>query len=319
LAAALPEPVAERARLLLARRLEQRVRRSQAVRGAAIVFHGVAPRAGDPATEIEPPVARARLDAAIGYLADRYTLVRAAELPAAARGRTHGSPVPVAVTFDDDLASHRDYALPALKRRNAVATAFLCEPTAPFWWQLLQVAVDRRAIAGDGLPAIPAAQVEDALNRRPGAIQRLAKAIEDLTPSQRDKVEGALAKAVPRGPEMLGPDGVAALTAAGWEVGFHTRDHYLLTTLDDDALTRALEPVTVKPSDRLPRTLAYPHGKATMREADAARRAGYLAAFTGYPHVFTERTHDHLIGRLQPDTTTLGRFALQLARALSAA
>ena len=48
-------------------------------------------------------------------------------------------------------------------------------------------------------------------------------------------------------------------------------------------------------------------------------RAGYEAAFTGYPTVVTEETDAHLVGRLQPDTATLGRFALQLARALAAA
>jgi peptidoglycan/xylan/chitin deacetylase (PgdA/CDA1 family) len=116
---------------------------------------------------------------------------------------------------------------------------------------------------------------------------------------------------------MLGSQGAGALAAAGWEIGFHTRRHDLLTALDDDALRQALERGRQEATGERPLTLAYPHGKATAREARAAREAGYLAAYTGRAEVFNDRTDIHLIGRLQPDTATLGRFALQLARALS--
>jgi peptidoglycan/xylan/chitin deacetylase (PgdA/CDA1 family) len=299
--------------------MERRLRRSPAVRGAAIVFHAVAPGAGDPELEIEPPVETRRLDAAIGYLARRYLLVRAAELPSVSRARKAGQPLPIAVTFDDDLPSHREHAAPALERHDAVATAFLCGARSPFWWQLLQIAVDTGAIAPSRLPHVAGDLVEQAIERRPGAIRRLAKAVEGLAPEDRDDVARALEGAVPEDPPMLGPEGAAALAAAGWEIGFHTTGHHLLTTLGDDALREALERRPLGPQGALPRTLAYPHGKATVREASAARGAGYVAAFTGYASVLTERTDDHLIGRLQPDTATLGRFALQLARALSVA
>lgn len=319
LRAVLPEPVRERARLLLAQALERRSRRSAAVRGAALVFHAVAPRAGDAEVEIEPAVATRGLDAAIGYLERRYALVRAAELPSAARARMPGEPVPIGVTFDDDLASHLEHAAPVLDRHGAIATAFLCGARSPFWWQLLQIAVEDRAISATGLPAVPAELVEPAIDRRPGAIRRLAKAIEDLEPADRDAVTDALAQAVPDKPPILAADGIAALAAAGWEIGFHTAGHHLLTTVDDEWLQEALVPRPVDPSGALPRTLAYPHGKAGPREADAARRAGYTAAYTGQAFALTERTDDHLIGRLAPDTTTLGRFALQVARALAVA
>ena len=312
---AVPEPLAERMRLLLAGALEARVRRSSRVRGAALVFHAVAPRGGNPELELEPALAVDRLDGAVGYLARRYALVRAAELPAAARARRAGERVPVALTFDDDLASHREHAAPVVRRHGAVATAFLCGASEPFWWQLLQAAVDGRAIAADALPHVDAELVGAALARRPRAIRRLAKAIEELAPAQRDHVAAVLAHAAPVCPPLLGPDGAAALATDGWEIGFHTRRHDLLTTLDPAALKAALEP----PAASGARTLAYPHGKAGHREAHAAREAGYVAAYTGRGEVLTERTDDHRIGRLQPDLATLGRFAVHIARALSAA
>lgn len=309
----LPQPLLEQARLAEARRLERRTRRSPAVRGAALVLHAVAADDGDPLLEIDPPIASRRLEAAAGYLARRYRLVLAGDLPAAARSRRPGERVPIAMTFDDDLASHREHAAPVLARHAAVATAFLCGSDEPFWWQLLQVAVDTRAIAADTLPGVDPQRVGAALERRPRAIRRLAKAIEELPATERDRVAVTLARAVETHPAMLGRDGARALAAAGWEIGFHTRRHDTLTALDDEALRAALDRAAADGAQ----TLAYPHGEATEREARAACDAGYVAAYSGRDEVFDAHTDTHLIGRLQPDTDTLGRFALYLARALS--
>jgi peptidoglycan/xylan/chitin deacetylase (PgdA/CDA1 family) len=312
---AAPGPVLERVRLLLAGRLEARLRRSAEARGAALVFHAVAPTSGYPWHEIEPAVSIDRLDAVIRYLARRYVLVLAAELPAAVRARQPGEPVPIAVTFDDDLVSHREHAEPVLRRHDAVATAFLCGATEPFWWQLLQAAVDGRAIAADALVPVDAELVRSSLARRPGAVRRLAQAIEELRPAERNRVAAVLMRAVPNHPPVLGPAGAQALAEAGWEIGFHTRRHDVLTSLDDSALRAAIERIG---GARGARTLAYPHGKATQREARAAREAGYVAAYTGRNEVLAACSDDYMIGRLQPDTTTPGCFGLELARALSA-
>ncbi|HEX6652235.1 MAG TPA: polysaccharide deacetylase family protein [Thermoleophilaceae bacterium] len=314
---AVPEPLRERARRVLATRLERRLLESPATRGAAIVLHSVAPRGGDPRLEIDPPVAADALERAVSHLSRRYRPVTAAELPSAARARAAGEPIPVAVTFDDDLPSHVEHALPVLRRHGAAATAFLCGARSPFWWQLLQVAMDRRLVAPEGLPPLPPELVEGALERRPRAIGRLAQAAERLSPDERDALELRLRDVVADGvAPPLGPDGAAALADAGWELGAHTPRHHLLTALDDETLADELER-RPDATGELPRTLAYPHGKAAEREARAARAAGYEAAYTGRSEVFTAETDPHLIGRLQPDTTTLGRFALELARALT--
>jgi peptidoglycan/xylan/chitin deacetylase (PgdA/CDA1 family) len=314
-AGVLPEPLLERARLLEALRLQARVRRSPAIRGAAIVWHAITTSPmREPLLEIDPPLQAERFEQIAGYLARHYALVRAADLPAAARSRQAGDRVPIALTFDDDLASHRDHAARILERHDARATAFLCGTDEPFWWQLLQVAIDEQTFSSGELPGIERETVAAALARQPRAIRRLAKAIEDLPPRERDAVTARLREAVPELPPTLGRDGAQALASSGWEIGFHTRRHDLLTALDDDALRAALDPQQAGGA----RTLAYPHGKATAREARAARAAGYVAAYTGRDEVYDERTDDHLIGRLQPDTDTLGRFALHLARALSA-
>ncbi len=293
-----PEPIRERMRLVAAGVLEQRARWSPAVRGAAIVFHAVHPQAGDPDVEIEPAVAASRLDAAVGYLVGHYRLVGASDLPSAASARTRGGRLPIAVTFDDDLPCHREHAAPVFERHGAGATAFLCGVRSPFWWQLLQVAVDTRAIGPQALDPVPAQLVEDALARQPRAIGRLAKAVEDLPAVHRDRVSASLEGCVAVTPRLLGEEGAAALAAAGWEIGFHTRRHDVLTTLDDTALRAALRDGRADLPGSAVLTLAYPHGKATEREAAAAREAGYAAAYTGRAEVFTDNTNRHLIGRL---------------------
>jgi peptidoglycan/xylan/chitin deacetylase (PgdA/CDA1 family) len=317
LRSAVPEPLKEQARLFVARGLERRTRGSALVRGAALVVHAVGPVAGDRAREIDPPLAASRLAEMVSYLSLHYALVRAAELPAAAGTRAPGERVPVALTFDDDLRSHLEYAAPVLADHGAVGTVFLCGSEGPFWWQALQCAVDELTLSEGALPGIPGKLIADALARRPWAIARLAQAIEELPPDRRGTVALVLTRLAPNLPGPLEPEGARALRDAGWEIGFHTRRHDALPQLDDTSLAGALREGRERLPEQ-PRTLAYPHGKAGPREARAAQAAGYAAAFTGAPEVLTESTDPHLIGRLQPSTATVGRFALQLARALRA-
>jgi peptidoglycan/xylan/chitin deacetylase (PgdA/CDA1 family) len=312
-----PEPVKDAGRLSAAQRLERRLRASSAVRAAALVLHAVAPEPGASDLEVDPAMSVAQLDLLVGYLSRRYALVRAGELLAAARDRAPGDRIPVAITFDDDLRSHAEHASPVLTRHGAVATAFLCGARDPFWWQALQCAVDAHAVEPADLPQIDSALVRDALARRPKAIARLAKAIEDLDAASRDQLARRLRDAAPSAATPLEPAAARALATLGWELGFHTQRHDMLVALTDDELGRALTAGRDEIPGGPPRTLAYPHGKAGGREAAAARSAGYVAAFTGRAEVITESTDPHLVGRLQPNVRSVGRLALHLARALA--
>ena len=307
----IPEATLERVREVLARRLRAQARRSPAIRGAALVFHAVGPVPGDVAYEIDPDTGTAHLEAVVEHLARHYRPVIAAELPAAARARVPGERLPVALTFDDDLESHRTHALPVLSRHGVTATAFLCSTSRPPWWQLLQRAVDSGVARPHMLAPVDEGLTTAALEHRPGAIRALARAIEELDPRELDALAARLALVTAPPAPPLSEAGIAALRAAGWEIGFHTLRHDVLTRLDDDALRDALRPR----GDA--RTLAYPYGKAGPREARAAREAGFEAAYTGSAEVLTERTDDHLIGRLQTTATARGQFGLDLARALS--
>jgi peptidoglycan/xylan/chitin deacetylase (PgdA/CDA1 family) len=84
------------------------------------------------------------------------------------------------------------------------------------------------------------------------------------------------------------------LTAAGWEVGSNTVSHPRLTDLDDDCLAEELGASRELIAARLGscRSVAYPHGLADWRVAQAAAAAGYESGCT-------------LAGDGQPDTPFL--------------
>jgi peptidoglycan/xylan/chitin deacetylase (PgdA/CDA1 family) len=119
--------------------------------------------------------------------------------------------------------------------------------------------------------------------------------------------------------EAFGPREIGALVAAGFEIGFHTLGHYLLSTLDDAALETALtegrerlEAVVGRPV----RMIAYPHGKADHRVAAAARAAGYELGFTASAYPAAPHADPLMIGRLEPTAAPIDEFARAIAATL---
>jgi peptidoglycan/xylan/chitin deacetylase (PgdA/CDA1 family) len=92
--------------------------------------------------------------------------------------------------------------------------------------------------------------------------------------------EQALAQ--PRELETMGWEELRSLAGAGIEIGSHTRTHPHLTRLGDVELRAELYESRVRIEDELGRPcrlLAYPYGEHDARVREAAREAGYEAAF----------------------------------------
>jgi peptidoglycan/xylan/chitin deacetylase (PgdA/CDA1 family) len=281
------------------------------------MYHRIAPMAGDPQQELVPAQRLALFEDQLDFLRGRYRLVRASELRAAAAERRRGERIPVAVTFDDDSPTHATYAAPALERLGVPATFFLngasLDRPFAFWWERLQRAWD------SGAPGLADLTRLDR-DSRP-TIHALGRAIEAMRPSARDEVSERLL-------ELAGPDPpdsglrrqqVAELSAAGFEIGFHTRRHDRLPDLKGDELAEALvdgraELAEAAGADM--RVIAYPHGRADARVGAAARAAGFGIGFTDLPRVITFREDPLLLGRLLPSPTSVDRLASQLARVL---
>ena len=272
--------------------------------GLVLVYHGLAERSGDPARELTPAHAVTLFEAHLRLLVSRYRVVRSDELPVAAAARRRGSRFPVAITFDDDLASHVELAAPVLRRHGAPATFFLTGATLvrpfSFWWERLQRTVDlgRDApVEGEG-------------------IHDLAERLEAMSAAERDAVVAQLENG---GEPGLRAEQVRALAEAGFALGFHTRRHERLTDLDDDGLADALvdgraelEAVAGRPLD----SIAYPHGKADERVARAAEAAGYRLGFTGRYEPVVATTDPFLLGRFEPSFGSIETFGLQLVGVL---
>jgi peptidoglycan/xylan/chitin deacetylase (PgdA/CDA1 family) len=263
-----------------------------------------------------PALDSRRFEAQVRHLKRNYRVVSASELPAAVADRQRGERIPVAITFDDDLPSHAETAAPILSRHGTAATFFLCgaslrEPFA-FWWERLQRAFDHDV------------DVSLAFAERPigSTIHSATNTFWELSPHARLDVFERLGALLGDDPADAGmrADDVRALTAAGFEIGFHTKEHHVLTTLGDAELGTALrdgraelEALSGQQLD----LIAYPHGEVDERVASAARAAGYRVGFTTERQPVRPGTDPLCVGRYEPFLASIGTFALDIARTLT--
>jgi peptidoglycan/xylan/chitin deacetylase (PgdA/CDA1 family) len=317
--------VRDAAKLALAAALCARARLSSARAGVALVYHRVGGAGGDVQREILAAVSDDSFRQQLRHFARHYRVVPASRLLAEARSRRRGQRFPAAITFDDDLASHLQRALPALQDAGVQATFFLGGTSLAgphrFWWDDLQRAVDGRLVDAGGVPHVPEADVRAALARAPKAIFRVAATIERLERGQRQETATALRTAAgpPDEDEGLHADDIRALGGGGAEIGFHTLRHELLTELADDDLAAALRDgrdelsaVVGTPLD----IISYPHGRADGRVAEAAREAGFKCGFVTARRRADANTDPLLIPRIPPALSP-GKTALRVARAVA--
>jgi peptidoglycan/xylan/chitin deacetylase (PgdA/CDA1 family) len=266
--------------------------------GVALVYHRLAVEPGDPARELLPAIAVADFERQLRLLVRRYRLVPASTLLAEAWARRRGARLPLAITFDDDDPGHLRRAAPALRRAGAPATFYLCggslSAARTYWWERLE-------------------RVGDA------DLHATAARVEAMPASERTAFDRALGERLGGEPPDAGlrAADVAAL-AAGFEIGFHTREHHPLDTLSDDELAAALRDGREELASAAGQpllTIAYPHGHADARTPSAVAAASFTAGFTTAGEPLRPTTDPRLIGRLEPRSPSLAVFALKLAAA----
>lgn len=277
--------------------------------GVAIVYHRVEDPQGDPERELVPALGTGLFEQQLRHLKARYRIVPASELLAAAHSRRRGQRFPASITFDDDLPSHRGTAAPILMRTGVPAAFFACgasldRPFA-FWWERLQAVADRRLD--------PAVQAD--------TIHAVALGIQSMPPERRDAEAARLATLAGADPPEAGMRAadVRALAEAGFEIGFHTRHHYWLPGLDDEALARAMREGREQLEEAAGRPLemvAYPHGGGDPRVALAARSAGYELGFITGDAAIGADADPLLLSRVEPSFASVGHFAFEVAVAL---
>src|SRR5436190_2062129 len=112
----------------------RRAQRSRARVGVGLVYHGIGRKGGDAKREILATVPTRSFARLLRHFRRHYRVVSAGDLLDAVRERDRGEPLPLAITFDDDLASHVTEALPALREAGVTATFFLNGTPRRFWW-----------------------------------------------------------------------------------------------------------------------------------------------------------------------------------------
>ena len=276
---------------------------AQRRRALVLVYHRVGHPSAD-AAGVVPTVSPGRFREHLQVLADLATVVPLCELARPVRGGR----LRVAVTFDDDYASHAGVTLAALRAAGVHATFFLCGRVLPgagaFWWERLEA-----WIAGQGRGVVAAAL------GLPGLEPAELAARVEVDSLLRARVEAA----APAGSAPLDEAGIRALVAAGMGIGFHTRDHPLLPALPDEEVASAVHAGRAALGDLAGnglRHFAYPHGKADARVAAAVRDAGYAAAWTGWPAPVRPGDDPFLLGRWEPGDIAGDRFAAALATRL---
>jgi peptidoglycan/xylan/chitin deacetylase (PgdA/CDA1 family) len=301
---------------------ERRARGAEQPMGLVLMYHEISPIPGDPVHDVLPAHGADLFRAQLEHLKSHYVVVPLRELPERARNRESGEPLPVAITFDDDLSRHRTVAAPLLEEFGFTATFFLTgsslESPFHFWWQDLQVIIDR------GPDAWPKLQRELAQTWSWGKIDGrrsdFTNTIEAAPPHLHDAIAAKLRELA--GGEFrdegLPAEAVKDLVRRGFEIGWHTRRHYRLETLDGDRLDEemldGLEELSEVVGYR-PTSIAYPHAKADLRIADSAERAGFELGFVVGDTATGPDQHPLLLARVGGSGDSLGTFKWVLGRA----
>jgi peptidoglycan/xylan/chitin deacetylase (PgdA/CDA1 family) len=254
-------------------------------RGLALLWHRVGPFGARP-DEAVRTLATDSFAAQLDLLATLGDVVPLSELE---RHRRSSRPR-FALTFDDDDAGHVRHTLPLLRRRGLPATFFLSgrwfAGAGPYWWELLEA-----RIRDEGAPAVATSYGLPADADAP----RIAAELTG-TPAAEALAEAAAASPAP----PMSRAAAVELVEAGMEIGFHTRHHPSLPTLQGGELRVALTVGRAELAADLGVAIerfAYPHGHVDAAVAAATAAAGYRSAWTTDKRAVVRGHDPHRLGR----------------------
>jgi peptidoglycan/xylan/chitin deacetylase (PgdA/CDA1 family) len=290
-----------------------------------LIYHRVLP-APDPLRPGE--IDAALFEAQVRFLARHFTLMTVSDAAKALReGRLPRRAA--CITFDDGYADNLTVAHPILSRLQAPATLFVATGYLNGGRMFSDTVIEfvRQAqgpslnLSGIGMGTHAIATVEERLM----AISALQVQLKYLPPPERDAKVLQMLAAHPVGdlPDdlMLTDAQLRQWAEAGHEVGGHTVDHTVLTTLTPEAARQqvqtgraCLERLTGLPV----RSFAYPNGRPA-RDYDAShaamlRELGFEAAVSTAAGVARPDTDPFQLPRYTPWGRSITMFAARMMR-----
>jgi len=293
-------------------------------RHQVLIFHRVVP-AVDPMSPGEPTVDWFRRLAHM--LASHFEVIGLDEaLARRDAGRLDGRSL--SITFDDGYADNVTQALPVLEAHGLPATFFVASGflDGGRMWNDTIIETIRRLDDGVhdlGLPDTPAFTLSDWPSRR-AAAEAVIMAWKHLPMAERQLHVDRLAERVSGLPDdlMMSTAQLRTLSASPCAtIGGHTRMHPILAALDDAGAMDEIVTGKRELEDLLQREVglfAYPNGKLgrdyLASHADMARQAGFRAAVSTDWGALAAASDPYHIPRFTPWHSSLGRFAIDVAR-----
>jgi len=298
------------------------LRPGKAAKLSILIYHRVLPRP-DPMFEWEPD-ARA-FERQMALLANNFLVLPLSDAVKYLKdGRLPGGAV--CVTFDDGYADNAEIALPILQRWGIPATFFISTGFLEggcMWNDSVIESV--RSASGPVLDltsiGVGCHSIESYAQRRHLG-NRVLTALKYLSPNDRlERVARIAEIASAKLPDhlMMVPEQIRELSNAGMEIGGHTVNHPILTSIDDNAAfaeiaqgKEELSSITRTPV----KFFAYPNGKPGRdyhsQHVKIVRSAGFEAAVSTSWGAANQAADVYQLPRFTPWDKKPGRFMLRL-------
>ena len=235
------------------------------------------------------------------------------------------------ITFDDGYLDNYQIAYPILRSHGAqgvffLATSMVGSSEMP-WWDRIAYLVKTRAQTPDSLSAIRhelAVDIEtNGIDASLNHILKFYKLPDNSNPAHflqelAQEAGGEESPATPR--RFLDWTEAREMIAGGMAIGSHTHSHCVLSQLPPESQREELSQSRNILRDKLgiaARALAYPVGGKTSFTAetqDAARQAGYRAAFSFYGGTnLPNGINPYNVNRIGVGGQSMNRFRVQTA------
>lgn len=267
----------------------------------ALMYHEIAEDADD--IEAWTVVKRGEFVRQMAYLRERFDIVSLAEAIARIGAADHGDKPMAVVTFDDGDSGNRRCLLPVIESLKLPVTIFIATQAVAertsYWFDRVMNALQRAGKVEIGSTEWFPSRIT--INKERGAanwkkIQDVLVALKRLEPARREQAVGQLLENLPNSGigyqiEPLTVDDVKQLAACPLvTIGAHSHCHNILTQFSHEqakeSISRSRE-LLKEWTGRPVKYFAYPNGDHSPAVVAAVKSAGFEAAMTVRPGVWT--------------------------------